>query len=306
MSVWLVLMLMVCTVACDDPLGSGSVETNNRLTSWRLWLVQFYALLVKRLHYTKGHLLALAVQNLLPLVVICISLLISRTLQAVPDPPQLELSPHLFFAKADYNYLFAGGYYTNETAPMVDSLFQPHGIAAPHLSNNNNNKNSSDTQCSGYPQQQYSCSCEDCNVFLNESVLPTTPLCYNKTVSGSRVVDLTEAYNTSEAYNNVSGQELEHYFLHNYLLRSTEAFTEQRYGGVSFGHFKEEVAPIVDKINANSSSTLPFLAAHSVAKAWYTLRGYHAMPAYLNTLNNAILRAAVSEGDPLEYGTFTY
>ena len=265
--------------------------------------MQFYALLVKRLHYTKGHLLALTVQNLLPLVVICFSLLISRTLQAVPNPPQLELSPHLFFAKADYNYLFVGGYYTNETAPMVDSLFQPHGIAAPRLSNNS--KNSSDTQCSGYPQQQYSCSCEDC-VFLNESVLPTTPPCCNKTVSGSRVVDVTVAYNmsesynnVSEAYNNVSVQDLE---LHNYLLRSTEAFIEQRYGGVSFGHFKEEVAPIVDKINANSSSTLPFLAARSVAKAWYSPRGYHAMPAYLNTLNNAILRAAVSEGDPLEYG----
>ena len=39
----------------------------------------------------------------------------------------------------------------------------------------------------------------------------------------------------------------------------------------------------------------PFLAARQAAKAWYSFKGYHAIPAYVNTLNNAILRAHLPE-----------
>ena len=35
----------------------------------------------------------------------------------------------------------------------------------------------------------------------------------------------------------------------------------------------------------------PFLATRQAAKAWHSFKGYHALPAYVNTLSNAILRA---------------
>ena len=39
-------------------------------------------------------------------------------------------------------------------------------------------------------------------------------------------------------------------------------------------------------------------------QAWYNNKGYHSMPVYLNTLNNAILRANLpkSRGHPAAYG----
>ena len=41
----------------------------------------------------------------------------------------------------------------------------------------------------------------------------------------------------------------------------------------------------------------------SSRKHRYSLKGYHAMPAYLNTMNNAILRANLPAGaDPSTYG----
>lgn len=258
----------------------------------RLWITQFYALFVKRVHYTKGKVVALVVQNLFPLLLVTVSLLIAKHLQDVQDPPPLELSPHLFFAKADYNYLFTGGYYTNETASMIDTLFRPCGVAANKLGSSTDKLskcyyNSSELYpCSDYPQHQYSCSCEMCN----HSVLyQSPPLCYNGTWTGSRVQDLTQPYDPQSP-------DIGYSSLHEYLLRSSDSFIEQRYGGVSFGHFKDEVPASVDELNFHSGS-LPFLATHSAAKVWYSLKGYHAMPSYLNTINNAILRSSVNSAD---------
>lgn len=294
--------------SCDDPLGSGLVDANRQLTRTRLWITQFYALLVKRLHYIKGKLVAVTVQNVFPLAIICLSLLIARFLQTVPNPPPLELSPHLFFAKSHYNYLFTGGYYTEETAPMIDSIFQPCGVAAHSVGSSMCYRNFTSAQCTddaNYPQVQSRCTCPSCEIpsFLaqNESFhLPFSgdiPPCYNGTVSGSRVQNLTLDYDPSAA-------DVGYYSLHNYLLRSRDSFVEKRYGGLSFGHFKTNVSAKVDELNSDSSSTLPFLATHSAAKVWYTFKGYHAMPAYLNTMNNAILRGIInnSQSQQSEYG----
>lgn len=294
--------------SCDDHLGSGP-EPNNRLIHGRLWIMQFYALLIKKIHYTKGKLVSLVVQNVFPLVLIILSLLIAQHLQNVPDPPPLELSPQLFFAKSHYNYLFAGGYYTNETADMIDSLFHPCGVSAHRLDSatNENSKcyyDSTTHQCpsSNYPQQQYSCSCQSCeseNQTLSWDLDNGPPPCYNGTGTGSRVLNLTQSFDSLYPEDG-------YFSLHDYVLRSTYSFIEQRYGGVSFGHFKDEVVPEVDDLNSQPGS-LPFLATHAAAKVWYTFKGYHAMPAYLNTMNNAILRGNLANSNDLsQYGNGSY
>ena len=258
--------------------------------------MQFYASLVKRVHYTKRTPLALIVQNMLPLLVILISLLVTRTLLTMHDPPALELSPHLFFAKDEYNYLFVGGTYNNITAPMVDSVFKPCGVSAHTLGSDMNSTSIcyEDTtrpplQCPShdYPQVQYHCNCDSCinanssegisgrGLFLSSGV----PACYNGTGTGSRVLNLTLGEGKGMAKE-----------LNSYLMRTTSTFIQQRYGGISFGHKREDVEKKVDEMNIDSSLNLPFLATRESAKAWYSLKGYHAMPAYLNTLNNAILR----------------
>ena len=305
--------MFVCLLS-ESPLGSDFLGTNSRLVNIQLWLVQFYALLVKRFHYTKGNVVVvLGVQNLLPMLVICLCLLISRFLEDVPDPPALELSPHLFFAKSDDNYLFAGGYYTNETSPMVDSLFHSCGVGANNLGFTRRDRalecyrDIPSAECSvhDYPQKQYKCTCDaSCDIQTQTSQNATEtiisfshhiPPCYNGTVSGSRILNLTMSYDPSEP-------DLAYLSLHHYLLRSTSSFIEERYGGLSFGHFKKDVSEEVDQLNDNKTFQLPFLATHSAAKAWYSLKGYHAMPAYLNTMNNAILRGTAQGSQLTEYG----
>ena len=103
-----------------------------QLNIFQVWLSQYAALMVKRFHYTRRKVTALVVQNVLPLVIIALSLLIANSLQTVTDQPPLELSPSLFFAKSQDNYMFVGGRQTNQTEPYIDTLFRPCGVGA-HL-----------------------------------------------------------------------------------------------------------------------------------------------------------------------------
>lgn len=88
------------------------------------------------------------------------------------------------------------------------------------------------------------------------------------------------------------------------LLIKSIIFFQERYGGVSFGHRREDIpSGADDRYNTDINSTTPILAIQEGAKAWFSYKGYHAMPAFLNTLNNAILRANVpSSTNITEYG----
>lgn len=79
---------------------------------------------------------------------------------------------------------------------------------------------------------------------------------------------------------------------------------------MSFGHRREDVKSSLDDLyNDDVNYSLPFLAVQEGAKAWHTFKGYHAMPAYLNSLNNAILRGHLSTSEVNSsslYGIFLY
>ena len=79
---------------------------------------------------------------------------------------------------------------------------------------------------------------------------------------------------------------------------------QARYGGLSFGSNRSEVDKSVDAAYAaDSNGSLPFLAVNEAAKAWYSFKGYHALPTYVNVLSNAVLRANLPAGkDPTRYG----
>ena len=298
-------LFLFLPASCDDPLGTSKGSAEQRLTGVKLWLSQFIALTVKRFHYTKRRYIMLSIQNVLPFLVLALSLLIAHNLQSVPDPPPLELSPDLFFTKSLDNYMFVGGSPTNDTGPIMETLYKPCGIGG-HLLGSSTDPNSkcfhsdefATCPASSYPQHQYICTCEEsCR---NDSIpfpfQDQPPPCYNGTVTGSRIQNLTAVSNSSDP-------EMIYEALTEYLLRSKNSFIENRYGGLSFGHEKSEVDPDVDEINADSNSTLPFLATHSAAKVWYSLKGYHALPTYINVMNNAILRANLDKDkDPAKYG----
>ena len=89
-------------------------------------------------------------------------------------------------------------------------------------------------------------------------------------------------------------------------MKVRNRFAEKMYGGFSFG----EINPNSPNI-ANAPSTsilLRRLSIRNVDRAWYNNKGYHAMPTYLNAINNAVLRSKLSSQskDSRKYGITAY
>lgn len=88
---------------------------------------------------------------------------------------------------------------------------------------------------------------------------------------------------------------------HEYYLYTTDMFRLRRYGAFSFGLSRGYVPKNFGK---DAPSLFRKIAVHRVAKVWYNNKGYHAMPTFVNSINNAILRANLppEKGHPSTYG----
>uniref|UniRef100_A0A803TXY9 ATP binding cassette subfamily A member 12 n=1 Tax=Anolis carolinensis TaxID=28377 RepID=A0A803TXY9_ANOCA len=87
---------------------------------------------------------------------------------------------------------------------------------------------------------------------------------------------------------NLTGQDVE-----TYLLATTKDFMQKRYGGWSFG------LPLTSDLQFDIR---PVPTNRTITKVWYNPEGYHSLPAYLNSLNNIILRANLPKEKSFEYG----
>ncbi|XP_052774715.1 ATP-binding cassette sub-family A member 2-like isoform X2 [Mya arenaria] len=87
-----------------------------------------------------------------------------------------------------------------------------------------------------------------------------------------------------------------------YYLYTTDEYRLHRYGAFSFG---TECESVPKNFGENSPTIFRQLAVRGTAIAWFNQKGFHSMPTYLNTLNNAILRANLNQsikGHPAAYG----
>ncbi|KAH6944108.1 hypothetical protein HPB50_001924 [Hyalomma asiaticum] len=88
---------------------------------------------------------------------------------------------------------------------------------------------------------------------------------------------------------------------HEYYLYTTDMYRLRRYGAFSFGLSRDYVP---STFGEDAPALFRKIAVRDVAKVWYNNKGYHAMPTYVNSINNAILRANLppENGHPSTYG----
>uniref|UniRef100_A0A8C3HPH6 ATP binding cassette subfamily A member 12 n=1 Tax=Chrysemys picta bellii TaxID=8478 RepID=A0A8C3HPH6_CHRPI len=91
---------------------------------------------------------------------------------------------------------------------------------------------------------------------------------------------------------NLTGHDVE-----TYLLATAKDFLQKRYGGWSFG------LPLTTDLKFDIH---PVPADRTLTKVWYNPEGYHSLPAYLNSLNNFILRANMPKNESSKYGSHPY
>nr|XP_006127456.1 ATP-binding cassette sub-family A member 12 [Pelodiscus sinensis] len=247
---------------------------SKRVTGLPLLLKKMMAVFMKRFHHTRRNLKGFLTQVVLPVVFVTVSMGLSTLRTEVAEYPALHLSPSLYGSSGQADF-FAN--FNETTDELVASMLSFPGT-------DNTCLNESNLGClkddmlgpwvfRGNQSTRYSaCNCTDSSqTCLNYDFSPP----HKRTFSSRLVYNLT-------------GHDVE-----TYLLATAKEFIQKRYGGWSFG------LPLPTELKFDIT---PVPANRTLTKVWYNPEGYHSLPAYLNSLNNFILRANVPKNKSSEYG----
>ncbi|XP_077011154.1 glucosylceramide transporter ABCA12 isoform X2 [Tamandua tetradactyla] len=249
-----------------------------RLDGFGLLLKKTMAILIKRFHHTRRNWKGLIAQVLLPIVFVTTAMGLGTLRNSNDTYPEVRLSPSL------YGTTGQTAFYANSnpsTKALVSAMWNFPGIDNVCL-------NTSDPRCikkdslgkwntSGEPITNFGvCTCSD-----NIQDCPK----FNYSPPHRRTY-------SSQVIYNLTGHRLE-----NYLISTANEFSQKRYGGWSFG------LPLTTDLRFDITG-VP--SNRTLAKVWYDPEGYHSLPAYLNSLNNFLLRVNMSKHDAARHGIIMY
>lgn len=243
-------------------------------TGISLYLAQFFGLIVKRFHHARRSRKSYFSQILLPAVFVIMAMFVSYIRPPRTGEISLKLSTDMFHHKP--NHIILESSFTNRISQKLTEAYLKNSGSDQKLTchqkysycqDKNISLKHDNTTHHFQSIQEEPCSCatgkHDCPAMKNE------PPKY-QTKSGDVIIDLT-SFNTTD-----------------YVLRTEDAYKLSRYGGASF----------VSRTEANSLIDSPLYSqtGQKNYKVWYSLKGYHALPTFINLMNNAILQVN-SDGD---------
>ncbi|XP_049744043.1 glucosylceramide transporter ABCA12 [Elephas maximus indicus] len=249
-----------------------------RLDGFGLFLKKVMAILIKRFHHTRRNWKGIIAQVILPVVFVTTAMGLGTLRDSGNSYPELQLSPSLY-GTTEQTSFYAN--FNTTTKPLVSAMWAFPGI-------DNICLNISDLRClkegslgewntSGEPSTIFNvCTCsENVQKCPESNYYPP----HRRTYSSQVIYDL-------------SGHPIE-----NYLISTANEFSQKRYGGWSFG------LPLTNDLRFDITG-VP--VNRTLAKVWYDPEGYHSLPAYLNSLNNFLLRVNMSKYDAARHGIIMY
>ncbi|KAL4218636.1 ATP-binding cassette sub- A member 2 [Mactra antiquata] len=316
----------------DDSTDFSTLDINylqNRTNRFKFFS-DFKAVLFKRFYYNLRNRKALLSQIILPAVFVSISMTIALTAPKNSDPAPMTMSTSQY-----YDIMYPKGnfipfsvrthhgknpkYHSAKFShAFAQSLFMKSGIGASCtvISNHTGDKkltrdsyikdcNSVFTpgsvQMTGSSQDskplleghQYypSCQCKSDNVGFECNDDSTMSPPYWRLITGDIIQNITSNNNDDE----------------DYYLYTNNDYKRHRYGGFTFG---EELPYIPSNFSWSQQfdKYSSVLAVKQYNQVWYNQKGYHSMPVYLNAINNALLRTAITQSgvnnqtEPTKYG----
>uniref|UniRef100_A0A8C5V2F7 ATP binding cassette subfamily A member 12 n=1 Tax=Microcebus murinus TaxID=30608 RepID=A0A8C5V2F7_MICMU len=249
-----------------------------RLDGLGLLLKKIMAILIKRFHHTRRNWKGLIAQVILPIVFVTTAMGLGTLRDSSNIYPEIQISPSLYGTSKQTSF------YANShpsTKGLVSAMWNFPGV-------DNLCLNTSDPWClkkeslgkwntSGEPITNFGvCSCSE-NIQECPKFNYSPP--HRRTYSSQIIYNLT-------------GHRVE-----NYLISTANEFVQKRYGGWSFG------LPLTTDLRFDIT---PIPANRTLAKVWYDPEGYHSLPAYLNSLNNFLLRVNMSKEDAARHGIIMY
>ncbi|XP_062967298.1 phospholipid-transporting ATPase ABCA7 [Cynocephalus volans] len=301
--------------------GSGP-DTAGRVQGWALTHQQLRALLLKRFLLARRSRRGLFVQIVLPALFVGLALVFSLIVPPFGHYPALRLSPTMYGAQVSFFSEDAPG--DPERARLLEALLEEAGLEEPYLPNSSNRfsvpevpEDMAKVLASGnWTPASPSPACQ-CSQPGARRLLPDCP-------AGAGGLPPPQTVTSSgEVVQNLTGRNLSDFLVKTYPslvrqgLKTKKWVNEVRYGGFSLGGRDpglpsgHEVAQSVEELRAllspqpgealdrvlnNLTVWAHGLDAQDSLKIWFNNKGWHAMVAFVNRANNALLRAHLPPG----------
>ncbi|XP_058520235.1 glucosylceramide transporter ABCA12 [Ochotona princeps] len=255
-----------------------TLTRGDRLDSVGLLLKKIMAIFIKRFHHTRRNWKGLIAQVILPIVFVTTAMGLGTLRHSNNDYPEIQISPSLY-GTSDQTAFYANSHPSTEA--LVSAMWSFPGI-------DNLCLNTSNPQCLNRDSLgKWNTS--------GESITNFGVCSCSKHVQECPEFDYSPPHRrtySSQVIYNLTGHRLE-----NYLISTANQFVQKRYGGWSFG------LPLTTDLRFDVTA-VP--ANRTLAKVWYDPEGYHSLPAYLNSLNNFLLRVNMSEHNAARHGIIMY
>ncbi|XP_028846573.1 ATP-binding cassette sub-family A member 12 isoform X2 [Denticeps clupeoides] len=268
----------------DDLQGSSysfgektSLTGSSTVHGWALVVQQIMAMLTKRVHHSRRDWKGLASQILLPVLFVVAAMGLGSIRSDLQHFPEMQLSPGLYSSGNQY------AFFSNQNpdnSSLVDTMMSFPGIDTLCMDNPYGPTCSRSSKegplawtSSGNSSQPY----EMCKCTKSEQI------CQQNSYDPPHMRNPS-----SQIVYNLTGLNVE-----DYLITTANDFIRDRYGGWSFG------MPLPPDLQMD---LLDVPKNRTLSKVWYNTEGHHTMPAYLNSLNNFILRSSLpAGGDSWQY-----
>uniref|UniRef100_A0AAV2KFR8 P-type phospholipid transporter n=1 Tax=Knipowitschia caucasica TaxID=637954 RepID=A0AAV2KFR8_KNICA len=320
---------------CTEGKGSYSVS------GWALRRQQFVALIWKRFLYARRSRKGFFAQIVLPAVFVCIALVFSLIVPPFGKYPSLELQPWMYEDQVTFISDDAPG--DVKMQKLLSALQEDPGFgtrcmkdysipdtpctmgdeewSVPPVPEDVLEVFSSPSNWSmSEPSPACYCSCDG-----NKRMLPECP------PGAGGLPPPQMKLSATDALQNLTSRNISDYLVKTYAqiigksLKNKVWVNEFRYGGFSLGARSTQVLPPADEVNDaierlrkifelekgaaadrfldNLSGFINGLDTKNNVKIWFNNKGWHSVGAFLNVMNNGILRAALPpEADPSYYG----
>ncbi|XP_075787467.1 phospholipid-transporting ATPase ABCA1 [Pelodiscus sinensis] len=310
--------------------GKGSYQ----MKGWKLTQQQFVALLWKRLLVAKRSRKGFFAQIVLPAVFVCIALMFSLIVPPFGKYPSLELQPWMY--DEQYTFISNDAPDDAGTQKLLNSLLNEPGFGTRCMEGHSipdtpclvgedrwTTAPVPDTVLDiflngNWTMENPSPACE-CS---NEKIKKMLPVC---PPGAGGLPPPQREQRTGDTLQNLTGRNISDYLVKTYAqiigksLRNKIWVNEFRYGGFSVGASSSLLLPPSDEVSdaikqmkkilelAKGSSGDQFLNSlesfmkgmdtKNNVKVWFNNKGWHAIGAFLNVMNNAILRASLPDGE---------
>uniref|UniRef100_A0A8C1BBG7 P-type phospholipid transporter n=1 Tax=Cyprinus carpio carpio TaxID=630221 RepID=A0A8C1BBG7_CYPCA len=322
-----------------DYLSVSNGKGSYQVKGWSLKRQQFVALLWKRFLYARRSRKGFFAQIVLPAVFVCIALVFSLIVPPFGKYPSLALNPWMY--EEQFTFISDDAPHDISTQKLLNALLDDPGFGTRCMEGEPIPDAPCTMGDEEWSTQEVAESVMDIFMSTNWTMDNPSPACECSCNGKKKMLPECPAgagglpppqikMSETETLQNLTGRNISDYLVKTYAqiigksLKNKIWVNEFRYGGFSLGARSTQVLPPAEEIDdaisrvreifqlekvtadrflKSLSTFINGLDTKNNVKLWFNNKGWHSIGAFLNVMNNGILRANLPAGkDPRQFG----